>query len=848
MAATEPVQDSKNRQSDGWRLNQLSKSLAVEGHPQRRFGTGRRDTLMPAGPQGLRTRLLEFFKLYDAGLMALCVVGREPVATLQEWAVKNFSGIANRGQENPMLPWRGVNPYPAALDGSVRMVEVAPVAEQRSLSVTWPIVFPDEQSRVEWLRAKPQYYIGHLVGHEGQNSLQSILKQRGWANRVSVGVAVEDENFCLFRVAMDITTEGLVKRDEIVELLYAVLQRLRRRGIPSYIFKECQDLADMRWRFAEKLPAQKLALSGVDVMQDGVAPADYLSLRYLLFQPTADSLESQTTALLQLLTPQRARYSCVAREFEASTRSKERWYGTPYGERVIPESTLARWQAPAELAEYDLPKPNQFIPRRFDLKTAMAPPEQREEAALVGPVLVRSDARWQVFFKADRSYGVPKANVRVILWMPPDEGGADVIPSRLWQLCLADRLRETYYDAGLAGLEVGVSVATAGLSLFCAGYSDRLPQLMEDMVARIRAFDGPSEAEYVRALDLVKREQQTFEVLQPYAHAQYFLRQTVTVPEYPIEFLRAQAASATISKVRAFGEKFRSEKQRLYGRAFFHGNLNLQDVSEVMDALEAIPFQSLPAADWTRVRFVQLPAGQDFLLARPEPNPRNENNALICTYWTGSSSREALVTELLQLVLQDPFFDSLRTKQQLGYVVQSGVDRVGLVMRLNFLVQSSVRTPDGLLRAVDEFIADFRTQLAALPAARLKQFKLALVDSILQQDERLGQETNRWWGEILSFQYQWDRRLQESSLVEGISAQELLAFFDERLAAGGSQRRRLVSAVFAASRDRDRDIAAMQARCADAGMEVVRDTASLKERFPRWPLQDRPLPALAPRV
>lgn len=835
-------EDAKNRQNDGFRLNQLSKSFALEGHPQRRFGTGNRETL---GQKGPRDALLDFFKLYDAGIMALCVVGREPVGTLQEWALSNFSGIANRALPNPMLRWRGVNPYPATAAGEIRMLEAVPVAEQRSLAVTWSILFSDEIRRSEWLKAKPQTYIAHLVGHEGERSFQSLLKRRGWANRVSAGVANEDDNFCLFRVAMDITSQGLEHRDDIIELLFAVLNRIRR-GIPAYIFKECQDLCEMRWRFAEKQPAQRVALGMVDVMQDGIEPGDYLSCRPLLFQPALGSIEELTAATLRLLTPQGARYSCVAREFAASARSKERWYGTAYTERTIPPSTVSRWEKPAELAEYDLPRPNEFIPRGFGLKQPLAPPSERDDAAEVGPALIRSDSRWQVFFKADRSFGVPKANVRVILWMPPDVAGADVVPSRLWQLALADRLRESYYDAGLAGLDVGVSVATSGLTISCSGFSDRLPLLVEDLVGRIRTFDGPSVDEFERALDLVKREQQTFDVSQPYSHAGYYARLATVVPEYPIETLRAQAASVTLPLVRKFGDKFRSDSQRLLGRAFFHGNLNLSDVREIMGSLEAIPFQPLAQEDFSRIRFIQLPAGKDFLVARPEPNPRNENHALTCTYWTGTSVRETLLTELLQVMIKDPFFDALRTRQQLGYIVNAGFDRVGLVVRLSLVVQSSVGDPDRLLRAVDDFLVSFRAELAALPAAQLKQFKLAIVDNILERDERLGQETNRWWGEILAFQYEWKRRENEAALIKDITGEDLLAFFDERVAAGGPLRRRLVSAVFAASRDRESNIAAMESRCREAGVEVINDTEVMASLYPRWPLQDRPLPAVAP--
>jgi insulysin len=101
----------KNRQQDGWRLFQLGKSLSVDGHKWRKFGSGNRESLLMSakiirhdngpikcsdsknsiieddsrseeadgGPTGreVRRRLMEWWrKEYCAGRMKLAVVGK----------------------------------------------------------------------------------------------------------------------------------------------------------------------------------------------------------------------------------------------------------------------------------------------------------------------------------------------------------------------------------------------------------------------------------------------------------------------------------------------------------------------------------------------------------------------------------------------------------------------------------------------------------------------------------------------------------------------------------------------------------------------------------------------------
>ncbi len=56
-------------------------------------------------------------------------------------------------------------------------------------------------------------YISHLIGHEGQGSLLSALKRRGWANTLSAGVGEGgyDRNSAafVFEVSIGLTDNGL---------------------------------------------------------------------------------------------------------------------------------------------------------------------------------------------------------------------------------------------------------------------------------------------------------------------------------------------------------------------------------------------------------------------------------------------------------------------------------------------------------------------------------------------------------------------------------------------------------------------------------------------------------------
>lgn len=837
-------EDAKNRQSDAFRLNQLTKNFAAADHPQHHFGTGNKETLVTeAQRRGIDTRkaLFDFFaRFYDASLMALCVVGREPADTLQAWVEDAFSGVVGRNLVNPTLAWRGINPYPPLrTQNQMQQVEAVPISDRRALLIAWPILFETEDARLEWVQCKPYVYVSYLLGHEGEGSLLSLLKRLGWADGILVGVSREDDNFAMMRMSFDLTEEGLMRRDDIVEIAYAVIRYLERASIPNYIFQQCRDIREVRWRFKNKDPALNAALGSVELMQRGFTPEDYRSGNLLLSTPKQRSVASMVAALLARLLPDHGQYTTVAKVFSSSALLEERWYKTKYALSDIPVATLRRWRSPPILAEYRIPRPNPFMPEDFSLKNAIVELAERPEAIAEPPTLVQDEPRCRVFFKADRAFASPEASVRIFLWMPADGVDEDAVPSRLWLLCLTDRLTEYFYDAAFGGLNFDISNVVEGLAIDFAGYSDKLISLVQDVLAYIRDFNGPTEGEFQRALDEVRREQTSFDKQQPYQYAAYLARLAVLSPEYTIEFLRKQTASVNRSQVHGFGEKFRTRAQRFFAQVLLQGNLNALDVIRIQDLLKTMPFAYLAKEDLTRVRLAELPPGRDAVIMQFTPNADELNSALWVVFFTDSRPKAVLMCQLLQSILQDSFFNEIRTEQQLGYIVASQVDRFGLVGRLGLAIQSNVKTPDFLLGAVDEFVRGFRTKLSRISEAQFSRYKIAIVEKIVKPDERLDEEGARWWQEITLFEYSWRRRAEEAEVVRLITKTDLLDFFDRFISESASQRRRLVTAVFTRGRGQDKAMATMRSHCEAAGATIVEDPVSFCARLPKFPLVDR---------
>ena len=55
---------------------------------------------------------------------------------------------------------------------------------------------------------QPTNYVAHLIGHEGKGSLLSLLREKGWCNKLLAGPTAGAKGFMFFIVEVDLTEKG----------------------------------------------------------------------------------------------------------------------------------------------------------------------------------------------------------------------------------------------------------------------------------------------------------------------------------------------------------------------------------------------------------------------------------------------------------------------------------------------------------------------------------------------------------------------------------------------------------------------------------------------------------------
>ena len=200
-------------------------------------------------------------------------------------------------------------------------------------------------------------------------------------------------------------------------------------------------------------------------------------------------------------------------------------------------------------------------------------------------------------------------------------------------------------------------------------------------------------------------------------------------------------------------------------------------------------------------------AASGYLVKHEEPNVEDDNSAVI--FYFQMPSRElgdAVLVELLSEAIEQSFYNSLRTQQQLGYIVYSGARSRDGILSLTLTVQSAVTDGAELARRVEAFVENSVGDLVNISDEEFESYKEGIAVRKLEPDQRLTDQAGRFWAEIMETRGRrgetdedlpplFNRYELEVKAIRAVSKQQFVQFGRDFLSPDGSKRRLLVSQI-----------------------------------------------------
>lgn len=771
-------------QNDSARLNYLVEKMSKPGHSYGAFGWGNRASLwdMCEAPSGVKLcpieQLLKFYDAYySSNLMTLAILGKDSLDDLALLVVPLFAQVPNKCLTR--LVWKD---HPYTKEQMARKIMAVPLKDIRSLRLTFAT--PDLTALY---KSKPGDYVSHLLGHEGKGSLLHELKQRAWANELSACQETPVHGFGLFKIDIELSNEGLHNVDAVVELVFEYINTVLLKQEPQlWVFEEMQRLYNIQFKFQDQKQPEDAVLGLSPAMHDYKMEEVLTAPHYML--ETFDG--PQITKLVNRLRPENVLVSIASKDFEGKTDQFDKWFQVHYSTQLLESSLIEKCSSVSNHDRFFLPRRNNFIPSQFGLIYKSKPETTKF------PEVISRDSLHRCWYKQDDHFQLPKACVCINFRSPKAYSTpGDFVRMYMLIDMLKDLLTDYAYDAHLAGLNYCMKNDQYGINVEVDGFSEKqtpfVLQLVESLLKteelELKRFEVLKER-YVRKL-------KNFSKKQPYEQAKFYFNFLLNEKSYDIVELLKEAENVKLDDIKEQRKKF---FQNTYIDTLVAGNTCKQDSDKLLSSIQNLvkkSFSSLPIPEdqLKNLRTIKLAGNGSIFELLSEVH---SNSAMALYLQTNlEATKENMLSELLEQIINEQFFDQLRTKEQLGYIVCSQVKNVNGVRGLYFLIQGS-KSPPELEDRAEAFILNLRDMLKDMPQDEFDEHKESLATMRLEKPKTLNHQCCKFWSEIKSDQYHFDRDNVEVEALRKIKKKELMKFYENFVAPNANGRRKLSIHVY----------------------------------------------------
>lgn len=794
---------SRTRDNESSKLASVLRAICSPKIPYHRFSTGNLATLGSGAISvgDLQSALRAFFdRYYRPDALCAAVVSSLPLDAQEELFAAHFSAVPARGEGEPgyledARRWaaaQGADPA-AMFPLGARVLTAPPEGDDtRKLVVLWPM----EPLKEKYYKAAPLHYYSHLLGHEAEGSVAHYLREKGLSLELMTS-SKHNATTSILKCTITLTAEGWRRKDDVLRVLFAYASMLRKLGPQEWVFRELMNQSKVDFMFASKGTAYDFVSGIFDSLFDYPPEDVFTSTIADVWDPALVARVGAT------LTPGRCIVVYSAAEYaDAPGMSRTPHYNAPYKVEPLDPALVAALDAAApEEFGLHLPERNPFTPDPDVLMGACSGKSKDEGGYTpIPPEEVFRSEHSLVYFKEDRHYDTPTIKTYVSIASPlAKRSPRDVAGLKLLVILFKAACMEWDYFAELAGHGKEISVTLHNIGFVTVGYSDKHFAFVRRLISEFCSFSGVAPSAFA-----VGKEKYANNVAKWRASAQ-----PTSICQIPFDFL-CKGATFSIKEVTDALAEFTPESFAAWLAEFWAAGVSLLGVvfgctsaaearalAEDIDGIVSRKGPALTALSDFPQRVVQPGCT---VLNVASLNPSNGNSCVENTYYVSESLKcpddlaEGVRAAILVSIVEPAFYEVLRTKEQLGYVVWF-YDSINGFSFLNATVQSSVYPPDYLEGRIQAFFEDYYPTLKGLSEERFEEVRRGYISSVLQPPVSMSAEAARFAAEFFKGSFLWDRKRVIAEIAKTVTKDQVVDLY-ERVILNKATRRMITTRVY----------------------------------------------------
>ena len=702
----------KNLTNDTWREFQVGKQLINPDHPYTKFGTGNLDTLnIPE----IHDQLLKFYnRYYHAERMRLVLLGSQPIEQLVDTAKQIFSRVPTGAIKHDPLPRLSFNNHHLVWK---------PIKDSSQLSIIWCL--PPVYSHY---RIQPISYISHLLGHETEGSIYRQLFGEGLIYSLSCYTDHSDSTGCMVTLEVQLTDQGFHAIHHIIHVVVEYINRHLKYNTDLY--RELHIEAENHFRFMGKRPAMAYVTELAQNLHL-YPPEHVISAPYLLDKPSnrTQKLVEKYINLFRTV-PYATMLSSPQVKAKDYTQT-EQWYKIKYA--------IAQQIKPIKLPDsalnLHLPGKNPFIVSHVKIGTD---PDTDK------PVRLPQSQVWLM-----RTVKFSQPTIYMEIAWESDRFNESVITETgciiLTQL-IEENFKDSVYYAQRAGATIDISYGDGQFVCTVECYPSQLVTILKTIFEQVQ---NPEMTHFELKRQHLTKNLYNLRYGMTVQQANDFIESVILKHHYRNEQLHD--VCQTIQEDELFPlVKYWSSYSRY--TMFIIGDCSIGLGKKVHQLLDDYGYT--PQYDQHPRRDIRT----EFPTHHMEPSLNLDDNNQVSVvmlplgyirYGASVGWKENILgVHMVDILFNEPFFDQLRTKEQLGYVVRGGFrskgDPKNPFFYYSMTIQSAKKPSQYLTKRSVKFIDDMRTKIQNITVERYNQVKQAVHQQLIKKDTSLQHQIARY--------------------------------------------------------------------------------------------------------
>jgi len=721
--------------------------------------------------------LKQFHKrYYSANQMSLAIYTKGDLDALEPAVTEIFSGILNTNIEYQGFKNEVAAYPPENLSKFVKMKAINKGSTLR-MSFILPEMHYDKFN-------KSGNYLSHLIGHESEGSILELLAEEGLALELSSSFDREEEFYSNLNISIKLTKEGATKEGvrKVISAVGAYINMLAKEGPQEWVYDEIRNQNLMSFKFQDTTGGVGKCIGVANGYLEYNDPENSLfnAYDYRKFCPET------ITKIVQQLNAEHLHIMFISDELkEVESFSTDPIYSTRYLIEPI-RADVADVLRKGDVSwsklksKIHLPEKNSFLPTVFDLK------QNPTQAPCCNPQRIREVEESTCWHWQDTQFHLPKSKCAFTIFLDP---GLTMCSAKfhslltIYTMLLKDQTRSLSYMAEMAKIQSSIITSNFGLEVNITCFDQSLHPYLLKLLAVVFKFHetGPDPVKFESNRDNVEN------LLLKGRNDAPFRFLFGDMADYLTEGLYNTEESLQAIKSVNF-EDMQEYMKHMYSRVRFEwlieGNTTAQEAIAICTEAEnafkgALKFQTLPKELVNQSRIIILEKGATPVVELVSKVTEEKNCGFFKVYQISNNDTFSPVINVLTNWIKSPYFENLRTQQQLGYAVFALPRVFSGVRFFGFCIQSDVKSTHFCISRTLAFLDEMKKELAEMTEEKFREICSGVIASMLEPNKTLAEKFSEDWAEIKNHQFKFGRRQWIAEEVKALTIDKLRSFYDD---------------------------------------------------------------------